>query len=87
MELVILLFSDNTWVKCLAKDEHLYIKNHEWKNDIDLRTVTTIFECCSTTQKLETYEEWQARLDGIIKTLEKEISEEIEKHLDNAPTA
>ena len=73
MELVILLYSDNTWEKCLLKDVNSRINAHEWKNDFDLRAVTTIFDWCSSTQFLETEEERSSRFESKIKELERAI--------------
>ena len=53
MDFVILLYSDNTWEKCPIEDTNAHINAHEWKNEVDSRTVTTIFSWCSSTSVLK----------------------------------
>ena len=71
MEIVILIFSDNTWEKCLIKDINARIAEHKWQNEIVCRTVEVIFDYCTRRRVLEDIEEWQTRTNKYIADIEK----------------
>ena len=73
MEIVILIFSDNTWCSCLILDIERRIAEHKWVNNIVQREVNIIFDWCSQKRTLENHEEWLARTDRYIDDIEKNL--------------